>query len=105
MNDASDGLLIRGGTVLEQAGGPGRVAVKDWTTLQVVAFPQDGLYGSTEQVHRMEEAMRMGTDVVGGIPHYELTREDGVSSVHKIFELAAKYDRLIDAHCDEVDDP
>ncbi len=47
----------------------------------------------------------MGTDVVGGIPHYELTREDGVNSVHKIFELAARYGRLIDVHCDEVDDP
>jgi len=47
----------------------------------------------------------MGADVVGGIPHYELTREDGVNSVHKIFELARKYDRPIDIHCDEVDDP
>jgi len=82
-----------------------REAVKDWTTLQVVAFPQDGLYGSARQIERMEEAMRMGTDVVGGIPHYELTREDGVNSVHRIFALAAKYGRLIDVHCDEVDDP
>jgi cytosine deaminase len=82
-----------------------REAVKDWTTLQVVAFPQDGLYGSAAQMGRMEEAMRLGTDVVGGIPHYELTREDGVNSVHKIFEFAARYDRLIDVHCDEVDDP
>jgi cytosine deaminase len=82
-----------------------REAVKDWTTLQVVAFPQDGLYGGAAQVERMEEALRLGTDVVGGIPHYELTREDGVNSVHKIFELAAKYDRLVDVHCDEVDDP
>ncbi len=82
-----------------------REEVKDWTMLQVVAFPQDGLYGSGKQVDRMEEALRMGADAVGGIPHYELTREDGVRSVHKVFELAAKYDRLIDVHCDEVDDP
>ncbi len=87
-----------------------REAVKDWMTLQVVAFPQDGLYGSgpeaavsTEAL--MEEALRLGADVVGGIPHYELTREDGVRSVHKIFELAQQYDRLIDIHCDEIDDP
>ncbi|MEL7244644.1 MAG: amidohydrolase family protein, partial [Cyanobacteria bacterium J06573_2] len=40
----------------------------------------------------------------GGIPHYELTREDGVRSVQKIFELAEKYHRLIDIHCDEIDD-
>ncbi len=80
-------------------------AVKDWMTLQVVAFPQDGLYGSPENEGLMEEALRLGADVVGGIPHYELTREDGVRSVHRVFELAQQYDRLIDVHCDEIDDP
>jgi cytosine deaminase len=82
-----------------------RERVKDWMTLQVVAFPQDGLYGSPAQLARMERALERGADAVGGIPHYELTREQGVSSIHKIFELAARYDRLIDVHCDEVDDP
>ncbi|HEY7115560.1 MAG TPA: cytosine deaminase [Tepidisphaeraceae bacterium] len=82
-----------------------RDEVKEWMTLQVVAFPQDGLYGSPDQLDRMEEALRMGADAVGGIPHYELTREDGVNSVHKVFELANRYDKLIDVHCDEVDDP
>lgn len=104
-------------------------AVKDWMTLQVVAFPQDGLYGSNQSSPRsnhvardsssdngsgtsavsnealMEEALKLGADAVGGIPHYELTREDGVRSVHRIFELAERYDRLIDVHCDEIDDP
>src|SRR5437762_3471735 len=79
--------------------------VKDWITVQIVAFPQDGLYGSPEQIERMEEALRLGADAVGGIPHYELTREDGINSVNEIFALAAAYDRLIDVHCDEVDDP
>ncbi len=82
-----------------------REAVKDWMSLQVVAFPQDGLYGSPQNEDLMEEALRLGADVVGGIPHYELTREDGVRSVHKIFELAQRYGRLIDVHCDEIDDP
>ncbi len=82
-----------------------REAVKDWMTLQVVAFPQDGLYGSEANAALMEESLKLGADAVGGIPHYELTREDGVRSVHKIFELAQKYDRLIDIHCDEIDDP
>ena len=82
-----------------------REAVKDWTTLQVVAFPQDGLYGSEQNEALMEEALEMGADVVGGIPHYEMTREDGVRSVHRTFELAQKYERLIDIHCDEIDDP
>ncbi len=82
-----------------------REAVKSWMTLQVVAFPQDGLYGHARNEELIEEALRLGADAVGGIPHYELTREDGVRSVHKIFELAQKYDRLIDIHCDEIDDP
>ncbi|MDX2213471.1 MAG: cytosine deaminase [Oculatellaceae cyanobacterium bins.114] len=81
-----------------------REAVKDWITLQIVAFPQDGVYGSPQNEALLEEALKMGADVVGGIPHYELTREDGVRSVHRIFELAQQYDRLIDIHCDEIDD-
>jgi cytosine/creatinine deaminase len=81
-----------------------REEVKDWMTLQVVAFPQDGIYGSPQNERLMEKAIDMGADVVGGIPHYELTREDGVNSIHRIFELAQKYDRLIDIHCDEIDD-
>jgi cytosine/creatinine deaminase len=81
-----------------------REEVKDWITLQVVAFPQDGVYGGAKNEELMEEALRLGVDVVGGIPHYELTREDGVRSIHRIFELAQKYDRLIDIHCDEIDD-
>lgn len=81
-----------------------REAVKDWITLQVVAFPQDGIYGGVQNDSLIEKAMEMGADAVGGIPHYELTREDGVKSVHRIFELAQKYDRLIDIHCDEIDD-
>ncbi|MBL8134585.1 MAG: cytosine deaminase [Anaerolineae bacterium] len=81
-----------------------REQVKGWTTLQVVAFPQDGIYSRPENDGLLEEALRRGADVVGGIPHYELTREDGVRSIHRIFDLAEQYDRLIDVHCDEVDD-
>lgn len=81
-----------------------REAVKDWITVQIVAFPQDGLYGGPGNDALMEEALKLGADAVGGIPHYEMTREDGVNSVHRIFELAQRYDRLIDVHCDETDD-
>lgn len=41
---------------------------------------------------------------MGAIPHFEFTREYGVESLHKTFALAQKYDRLIDVHCDEIDD-
>ncbi len=81
-----------------------RELVKEWMTLQVVAFPQDGIYGHPKNEQLWEEALKLGADVVGGIPHYEFTREDGIKSVHRIFELAQKYNRLIDIHCDEIDD-
>ena len=81
-----------------------REEVRDWTTVQIVAFPQDGIYSRPENDGLLEEALRRGADAVGGIPHYELTREDGVRSVIRIFDLADRYDRLIDIHCDEVDD-
>jgi cytosine deaminase len=81
-----------------------REAVKDWMTVQVVAFPQEGLYGCPQNVELLEEALKLGADAVGGIPHYELTREDGVRSVQTSFDLAERYDRLIDIHCDEIDD-
>jgi cytosine deaminase len=81
-----------------------REKVRDWTTVQIVAFPQDGIYSRPENEQLLEEALRRGADVVGGIPHYELTRDDGVRSVQRVFELAEQYDRLIDIHCDEIDD-
>ncbi len=81
-----------------------REEVKDWINLQVVAFPQDGIYSDPKNEELLEEALKLGADVVGGIPHYEFTREDGVRSVHRIFELAQKYDKIIDIHCDEIDD-
>ncbi len=81
-----------------------RDEVRDWMTLQVVAFPQDGYYSRPENDGLVETALQRGCDAVGGIPHYELTREDGVRSVQRAFDLAEQYDRLIDIHCDEVDD-
>lgn len=48
--------------------------------------------------------MKLGADVVGAIPHFEFTREYGVQSLHIAFELAKKYDRPLDIHCDEIDD-
>lgn len=78
--------------------------VSDWMDVQIVAFPQEGILGYPKGKELIEEAMRLGADAVGGIPHYELTREDGVASVKIVFDLAEKYDRLIDVHCDEIDD-
>jgi Cytosine deaminase and related metal-dependent hydrolases len=79
-------------------------SVSDWMDIQIVAFPQESILGYPKGKELMEEAMKLGADAVGGIPHYELTREDGVASMKFVFDLAEKYDRLIDVHCDEIDD-
>lgn len=79
--------------------------VKDFTTLQLVAFPQDGVLAFPNGMELLSQALKEGCDVVGGIPHYELTCEDGWQSVHQLVALAEKYDKLVDMHCDEIDDP
>ncbi|WP_158148951.1 cytosine deaminase [Pantoea agglomerans] len=75
-----------------------------WIIIQIVAFPQEGILSYPNGEALLEEALRLGADVVGAIPHYEFTREYGVESLHKTFALANRYDRLIDVHCDEIDD-
>lgn len=81
-----------------------REEVKDTCTLQIIAFPQEGMYAYQGGDKLVEEALKMGADLVGAIPHFEYTREDGVKSVQKAFELAVKYDKMVDIHCDETDD-
>lgn len=82
-----------------------REELKDKVEIQIVAFPQQGMYTYKGGRDLVEEALKMGADVVGGIPHYEPAREFGEKSVHDIVELALKYEKLIDVHCDETDDP
>lgn len=86
-----------------------RDELKDKITIQVVAFPQNGMYSYKEDGKTgrdlVEEALKLGADVVGGIPHNEWSRELGEKSIKEIVRLALKYDKLIDVHCDETDDP
>ena len=78
--------------------------LKDIIYIQTIAFPQEGYYAYPNGDQLVEEALKMGADVVGGIPHFEFTREQGLQSIEKGFALAQKYDRLLDFHCDETDD-
>ena len=81
-----------------------REEIKDYVTLQIVAFPQEGILSYPNGIQLIEEAIKLGADVIGAIPHFEFTREYGVESINKIFELAKKYNVLVDVHCDEIDD-
>lgn len=82
-----------------------RDRVEDIVDLQVVAFPQDGIFTDPAHEDLFEEAVRMGADVVGGIPHNERTREEGIADVETAMEIADRYDRPADLHIDETDDP
>jgi cytosine/creatinine deaminase len=78
---------------------------RDVVSIQLVAFPQQGIYSFPDGEKLMVEALELGADVVGGIPHYEWTREYGERDVKTALELAARYRRPADLHCDETDDP
>lgn len=82
-----------------------RDEARDLVDLQIVAFPQEGIESFANGRALMSEAVAMGADVVGGIPHFENTRDQGVSSLHFLMDLAERHDRLVDVHCDETDDP
>ena len=78
--------------------------IAPWVDLQIVAFPQEGILSYPNGEKLLDQAIEMGADVVGGIPHFEFTREYGVESMHIAFDIARKYNKQIDIHCDEIDD-
>ncbi len=79
--------------------------VAPYIELQLVAFPQDGLYRAKTGRENLIRALDMGVDVVGGIPHFERTMEDGAASVKDLARIAAERGLMLDIHCDETDDP
>lgn len=82
-----------------------RDKVKPYLDLQIVAFPQDGFFRSPTAREHTIQALDMGVDVVGGIPHFERTMADGRASVTELCEIAAERGLMVDMHCDETDDP
>ena len=97
--DVSDPNLVALKAMLEV-----REEMKEWVELQIVAFPQEGILSYPNGKALLEEALKLGADVIGAIPHFEFTREYGVESLHYVFDLAEKYQVLVDVHCDEIDD-
>ncbi len=79
--------------------------VKDYLDLQLVAFPQDGLFRSAGAESNLLQALDRGVDVVGGIPHFERTMQEGDASVARLCAIAAERGLMVDLHCDETDDP
>ncbi|MBR0597153.1 cytosine deaminase [Sinanaerobacter chloroacetimidivorans] len=98
--DCSDPTLLTVESLLEI-----KEEAKDLIDIQVVAFPQDGIFTKPDGEALLRKALEMGADVVGGAPHIEYTREDGVRDVECVYRFAEEFDRLIDIHIDETGDP
>jgi cytosine deaminase len=79
--------------------------VRPYIDLQLVAFPQDGVFRFPRAMELLRAALDRGVDVVGGIPHFERTMAEGARSVRALCELAAERGLRVDMHCDETDDP
>ena len=82
-----------------------RKKVSPWLDLQLVAFPQDGYFRDPKAVDLLNRALDLGVDIVGGIPHFERTYDDGRRSVEALCRIAADRGLMVDMHCDESDDP
>lgn len=98
--DVTDPTLLAVDVLLEV-----REEMKQWVDIQIVAFPQDGLLRCEQGRELLINALDKGVDVIGGIPHFERTMQDGSSSIKWLCELAADRGLLVDMHCDESDDP
>ena len=79
--------------------------VAPYLDLQLVAFPQDGIFRDPDAKTNLINALDKGVDVVGGIPHFERTMQDGTNSIKYLCEIAAERGLMVDMHCDESDDP
>ncbi|MGV2099890.1 amidohydrolase family protein [Rhizobium sp. 21-4511-3d] len=98
--DTSDPRLVTAEALLEV-----KERVKPYIDLQLVAFPQDGYYRAADGVASLNRALDMGVDIVGGIPHFERTMDEGRLSVEALCRIAADRGLPVDMHCDETDDP
>ena len=98
--DISDDRLLAVEALLEL-----REEMRDWIDIQLVAFPQNGYLRYKNSIKNLDRALKKGVDVIGGIPHFERTMNEGSLSIKLLCELAAEKDLLVDMHCDESDDP
>jgi len=78
-----------------------RAALADAVDMQIVAFPQSGLLVRPGTLELMDQAMRLGADVVGGLDPCAIDR-DPKGHLDAIFALAQRYGRGIDIHLHET---
>jgi len=82
-----------------------RDALKDCMTIQVVAFPQDGVVREPGAEELVRKAVELGADVVGGIPWIELSEEDEWAHINAMFEIAKEFNKDVAMLTDDAGDP
>src|SRR6266705_2532821 len=78
---------------------------RDAVHIEVVAFPQEGIIRDAGTCELMAAAMRMGADVVGSMPWFEMLDEDARTHIDLCFELAKRYNKDIHMLVDDTDNP
>jgi len=78
---------------------------RDRILVQVVAFPQQGLFTDPDSFELLWKAMELGCDVVGGIPWLEKTEEEMEKHVKHVFDVAAAFDRDVAMLTDDAGNP
>ena len=97
--DITDPSLMAMRTMLEL-----KEELKDIADIQIVAFPQEGILSYPNGKELLIDAVKLGADAIGAIPHFEFTREYSVESLDFAMHLAKEENKLVDVHCDEIDD-
>ncbi|HET9659484.1 MAG TPA: amidohydrolase family protein [Thermomicrobiales bacterium] len=77
-----------------------REELADGLSIQIVAFPQSGMLVRPGTVELLEEALKQGAEVIGGLDPSAVDR-DPKGHLDTIFGLAEKYDRDVDIHLHE----
>ncbi|HWI60828.1 MAG TPA: amidohydrolase family protein [Symbiobacteriaceae bacterium] len=79
-----------------------RKALRGQITIQVAAFPQEGLENHPDALGLLRQALAEGADVLGGIPAWD---RDFEAHIEALFALGREFDVPLDLHVDESDDP
>jgi cytosine/creatinine deaminase len=83
-------------------------ARREWSgrvDLQIVAFPQDGLIREPGAEELIREAMKLGADLVGGIPWIEFTNDDMWRHIEIVFDIAEESNKDVAMLVDDAGDP
>lgn len=82
-----------------------RDRIRHLIDMQIVAFPQHGLFADAGNLDRLREAMELGANLLGGHPQLEASVADGHRQIAQLFAMAREYDCDLDFHVDENDLP